>query len=215
MSTKPGSVAFTPRERRIIETHRTPEQVQRYLSALSYNRETGGATLRSFRASLRRGEVHCLEAALVAAAILEQHGHPPLLLSLESQDKLDHVIFPFRRNKLWGAVARSRDTGLHGRRPVFRSLRQLAWSYFDPYVDLTARLTGYGLGDLRDLGNYDWRFSERNVWKVERYLQEIPHRELKSSERRYERLLARFTEFRRTHPTGAPTYFENKDQWML
>ena len=126
MWTKPGSEAFTPRERRIIETHRTPEQVQTYLSALSYNRETGGGTLHSFRTSLRRGEVHCLEAALVAAAILEQHDYPPLLLSLESQDKLDHVVYPFQRNKLWGAVARSRDTGLHGRRPVFRTLRQLA-----------------------------------------------------------------------------------------
>ena len=215
MWTKPGREAFTPRERQIIETHRTPEQVQRYLSALRYNRETGGGTLRSFRTSLRRGEVHCLEAALVAAAILEQHGYPPLLLSLESQDKLDHVIFPFQRRKLWGAVARSRDTGLHGRRPVFRYLRQLVWSYFDPYVDYTARLTGYGVCDLNELGNYDWRFSGRNVWKVERYLQELPHRELKSSERRYQRLLARFDAFRQTHPTGAPTYFENRDVWMM
>ncbi|MCA1556029.1 MAG: hypothetical protein LC747_04990 [Acidobacteria bacterium] len=214
MSMKPGREVFTPRERQIIETCRTPGQVQRYLSALAYNRETEGETLRSFRTSLRCGEVHCLEAALIAVVILEQHGYPPLLLSLESQDKLDHVIFPFQRNKLWGAVARSRDTGLHGRRPVFRNLRQLAWSYFDPYVDTTARLTGYGLGDLRDLGNYDWRFSERNVWKVERYLQEIPHRALNSSDRRYARLLARFNEFRQTHPAGAPTYFENRDVWM-
>jgi hypothetical protein len=214
MWTKPGSEAFTPRERRIIETHRTPEQVQTYLSALSYNRETGGGTLHSFRTSLRRGEAHCLEAALVAAAILEQHDYPPLLLSLESQDKLDHVVYPFQRNKLWGAVARSRDTGLHGRRPVFRNLRQLAWSYFDPYVDYTARLTGYGVCHLSELGNYDWRFSARNVWKVERHLQELPHRELKSSERRYRRLLARFDAFRQAHPTGAPTYFENRDVWM-
>ena len=215
MSTKPVREAFTARERRIIETHRTPRQVQRYLSAVPYNRETDGETLCSFRASLRRGTVHCLEAALVAAVILEQHGYPPLLLSLESQDKLDHVVFPFRRDNLWGAVARSRDTGLHGRRPVFRNLRQLAWSYFDPYVDTTARITGYGLGNLYELGNYDWRFSARNVWKVERYLQELPHRALNSSERRYRRLLARFDAFRQTHPTGAPTYFENKDVWMM
>jgi hypothetical protein len=215
MSTKPGSDAFTARERRIIETHRTPAQVQRYLSALAYNRETHGETLCSFRTSLRRGKVHCLEAALVAAVILEQHGYPPLLLSLESQDKLDHVVFPFRQNNLWGAIARSRDTGLHGRRPVFRNLRQLAWSYFDPYVDTTARITGYGLGDLSELGRYDWRFSGRNVWKVERYLQEIPHRALNSSERRYAQLLARFVAFRQTNPTGAPTYFDNKDQWMM
>jgi hypothetical protein len=215
MSLKPAMDAFTARERRIIETHRTPAQVQRYLSAISYNRETQGATLCSFRTSLRRGKVHCLEAALVAAAILEQHGYPPLLLSLESQDQLDHVVFPFRQNNLWGAIARSRDTALHGRRPVFRNLRQLAWSYFDPYVDTTARLTGYGLGDLYELGNYDWRFSGRNVWKVERYLQEIPHRALNSSERRYRQLVARFVAFRQTNPTDTPTYFDNKDQWMM
>ncbi|HEX8635844.1 MAG TPA: hypothetical protein VF703_16965 [Pyrinomonadaceae bacterium] len=214
MWTKPERAAFTARERKIIETHRTPEQVQRYLSGLAYNRERGGGTLRSVRTSLRLKEVHCLEAALVAAAILEQHGHPPLLLSLESQDKLDHVVFPFRRDKLWGAIARSRDTGLHGRLPVFRNVRQLAWSYFDPYVDYTARVTGYGVANLYDLGNYDWRFSGRNVWKVERYLQELPHRELKSSERRYRQLLARFEAFRQTHPTGAPEYFDNRDVWM-
>ena len=215
MSTKPGRAVFTPRERKLIETHRTPEQVQRYLSTLAYNRERNGETLRSFRASLGRGRVHCLEAALVAAAILEQHDYPPLLLSLESQCKLDHVVYVFRRNNLWGAIARSRDTALHGRRPVFRNLRQLAWSYFDPYVDFNARIIGYGLGDLRELGNYDWRFSERNVWKVERYLQEIPHRPLKSSERRYQRLVARFAEFRQNNPTGTPTYFEDKDLWMM
>jgi hypothetical protein len=214
MSMKPRREAFNARERRIVETHRTPRQVQRFLSALAYNRETEGETLASFRTSLVRRKVHCLEAALIAAVILEQHNYPPLLLSLESQDKLDHVIYPFRRNNLWGAIARSRDTGLHGRRPIFRSLRQLAWSYFDPYVDTTARITGYGLGDLRELGNYDWRFSGRNVWKVERYLQEIPHRALNSSERRYQQLVARFHAFRQKNPTGAPTYFDNKDQWM-
>jgi hypothetical protein len=98
------------------------------LSALGYNREREGPTLRSFRAALRRGEAHCLEAAMIAAVMLEQHNYPPLLLSLESQDKLDHVGFLYRRKNLWGAIARSRDTGLHGRRPVFRYLRQLAWA---------------------------------------------------------------------------------------
>jgi hypothetical protein len=62
------------------------------------------------------------------------------------------------------------ETGSRGRRPVFRNLRQLVWSYFDPYVDTTARLTGYGLASMYELGGYDWRFSKRNVWKVERHL---------------------------------------------
>ena len=189
--------------------------MQRYLSSMPYNWMPEGTVIRSFREVVKRNEAHCLEAALVAAVIMEQHGYPPLLLSLESKDKLDHVVFIFRQKNFWGAVARSRDTGLHGRLPVFRNLRQLAWSYFDPYVDLTGRITGYGVGDLRELNNYDWRFPPRNLWKVENYLREIPHRKIRSSDERYKRLLARYKQFKREHSHESPTYFSNRHQWML
>ena len=103
-------------------------------------------------------------AAVGAAVILEQHGYPPLLLDLESQDLLDHVIFVFRENGRWGSIARSRDIGLHGRKAVYRSLQRLALSYFDPFVDFSlGRLKGYGVTSLYDLGNYDWRFSPRKM----------------------------------------------------
>lgn len=212
---EPRREDFTSEEWELIRANRTPRRVQRLLSAMAYNREPGPATLRSFREVVRRRTAHCLEAAMAAAVILEQHNYPPLVLSLESQDKLDHVVFVYRHEGLWGAVARSRDIGLHGRHPVFRHLRHLAWSYFDPYVDETARITGYGLGDLRELGNYDWRFSPKNVWKVERYLQEIPHREISSSDARHRRLLDRYRQFKKQHPGKAPDYFANRHQWML
>lgn len=214
MSGRPGREQFTARERRLVEEHTTPARVQRMLTGMRYNWERCGGTLRSFREVVRRGEAHCLEAALAAAVILEQHGYPPLLLSLESQDKLDHVVFVYRSGNRWGSVGRSRDVGLHGRRPVFRSLRHLAYSYFDPYVDETARITGYGLASMYELGGYDWRFSPRNVWKVERHLQEIPHTHLPSSERRYRRLLARYREFHRRHPDRSPDYFDSRVTWM-
>ena len=214
MSRAPGRGQFTDGEWRVVEAHRTPARVQRFLSALKYNREREGGTLRSFREVLRRGEAHCLEAALAAAVILEQHGYPPLLLSLESQDKLDHVVYVFRQGGRWGSLGRSRDLGLHGRRPVFRSLRHLAYSYFEPYVDTTARITGYGLSNLYELGGYDWRFSPRNVWRVERHLQELPHKPLPSSERRYRQLLARYEEFHARHPDRSPDYFESRVTWM-
>jgi hypothetical protein len=215
MNEQPGRKDFTRKEWKVIQSRGTPRQVQRYLSSMPYNWMPEGTTIRSFREVVKRNEAHCLEAALVAAVIMEQHGYPPLLLSLESKDKLDHVVFIFRQKNLWGAVARSRDTGLHGRLPVFRNLRQLAWSYFDPYVDLTGRITGYGVGDLRELNNYDWRFSPRNLWKVENYLREIPHRKIRSSEQRYKRLLARYKQFKREHPDESPSYFSNRHQWML
>jgi hypothetical protein len=207
--------AFTREELRIIQRHRTPEQVQRFLRGLPYNRELHGDTLRSFRQVVRLKTAHCLEAALVAAVILEQHGYPPLVVSFESKDGVDHVIFVFRRRGRWGAVARSRDAGLHGRKPVFRGIRDLVWSYFDPYVDLTGRITGYQLVDLRVLGNYDWRLALTNIWKVENYLLEIPHRTLRSSNRRYLRLLARFRAYHERHP-GEPVVeiYPNRQRWM-
>ena len=206
---------FTREERRIIDRHRTPEQVQQFLRRLRYNWELDGDTLRSFRQVVRLKTAHCLEAALVAAAILEQHGYPPLVVSFESKDGVDHVIFVFRRRGRWGAVARSRDAGLHGRKPVFRSIRDLVWSYFDPYVDFTGRITGYQLVDLRALGRYDWRLADTNIWKVENYLLEIPHRKLRSSNRRYLGLLETFREYRRRHPRGPVVeIYRDRQRWM-
>src|SRR5712691_9347110 len=173
--------AFRPKEWEVIRKYRTPRQVQAFLRALPCNWEKRKETLRTFRGVVRHWKAHCLEAALTAATILEQHGYPPLLLDLESKDRLDHVLFLFRRSGLYGTVARSRDFGLHGRKPAFRTLRRLVMSYVDPYVDNTARITGYGVLDLRTLERCDWRLSPRNVWSVERALIRMPHRKLDTS----------------------------------
>lgn len=210
------STSFTPRERRLIARLRTPAQVQAYLNALPYNSERDGETLRSFRGVVRHGSAHCLEAALLAATVLEPHGFPPLVISFESIDKLDHVIFVYRERGRWGSVARSRDPGLHGRRPVFRTPRALAASYRDPYVDFTGRVTGFAVVDLnRVMGRYDWRLSERNVWKVEQVLIDYPHRRLVMSDARYARLLARYKAFRASHDDRKPwKYYEGRETWM-
>src|SRR5689334_10940141 len=180
--------SFTAAERRLIRRLRTPAAVQRYLNALPYNQEPHGrATLRSFRGVVRHGCAHCLEAALFAAVVLEQHGYPPRVLSFESIDELDHVIFVYRTARGWGSVARSRDPGLHGRRPVFATPRALALSYVDPYVDYTGRVVGYAVVNLaEEMRDYDWRLAEKNVWKVERMLLEHPHRKIKTSDARYQ-----------------------------
>jgi hypothetical protein len=205
---------FTARERRLISRLRTPRQVQQYLNELPYNNEPGGrATLRSFRGVVRHGCAHCLEAALFAAVVLEQHGYPPLVLSFESIDQLDHVIFVYRRSGRWGSVARSRDPGLHGRKAVFASPRALAFSYVDPYIDLTGRITGYAVVDLRMLDGYDWRLAATNVWKVERMLLDYPHRPLASSDRRAKALRARYRAFRREFPDRKPLFYERRDRW--
>jgi hypothetical protein len=162
----------------VIDRLRTPLQVQAWLNALPYNSEEGGETLRSFRGVVSSGTAHCLEAALSAAAVLEQHRYPPLVLSFESIDLLDHVIFVYRTKTGWGSVARSRDPGLHGRLPLFATPRALALSYFESYIDFTGRIKAYAVVDLRVMGTYDWRLSTKNVWKVEQMLLDWPHRKI-------------------------------------
>ncbi|MBM3778124.1 MAG: hypothetical protein FJW23_07775 [Acidimicrobiia bacterium] len=204
---------FTARERRLIARLRTPLAVQRWLNDLPYNDEAGGETLRSFRGVVRTGAVHCLEAALSAATILEQHGCAPLVMSLESIDLLDHVIFVYRTPTGWGSVARSRDPGLHGRKPLFATPRALALSYVEGYVDDTGRIKGYGVADLRVLDPYDWRLSDRNVWKVERLLIDWPHRSIRSSDVRIDRLRRRYRAFREAHGVKPWRYYQGRDRW--
>jgi hypothetical protein len=206
---------LTPRERRLVARLRTPREVQGWLNALPYNIEPppGGATLRSFRGVVRHHAAHCLEAALSAATILGAHGYPPLVMSFESIDELDHVIFVYRRGGRWGSVARSRDPGLHGRKPVFATARALALSYYDPYIDYTGRLTGYVVVDLDDLmGDYDWRLAGTNVWKVERALLDHPHRQIRSSDARAERLRSRYARYREEHGRK-PLYYGGRERW--
>ena len=214
MESRPRREDFLPKEWEIIRKHRTPRQVQNFLRALPYNWEEKGETLRTFRGVVRHWSAHCLEAALTAATVLEQHGYPPLLLDLESKDRLDHVVFLFRRRGLCGTVARSRDFGLHGRKPVFRTLRHLVMSYVDPYVDNTARITGYGVLDLRTLERCDWRLSPRNVWSVERALIRMPHQKLHTSDGRHRRILRQFRAFKQSYPDRPVDFYRNQHRWM-
>ena len=212
---KPDKNSFTAAEWKLVQRLNTPAKVQRFFSSMSYNRETNGGTLRSFRELIKTNEAHCLEAALGAAVILEQHGYPPLLLDLESQDLLDHVIYVFRENGHWGSIARSRDIGLHGRKPVYRSPRDLAWSYFDPFVDFSGRLKGYALTSLYELGDYDWRFSPRRMLKIEDHLRAIPHKRMHSSETRYQNLLKKYKNYKKRYPDRSPSYYDSRPSWLL
>jgi hypothetical protein len=209
-------VTFTRRERRLIARLPTPLAVQDYLNRLPYNTEPapGGATLRSFRGVVRHGTAHCLEAALFAAVVLEQHGYPPLVLSFESIDELDHVIFVYKRRGRWGSVARSRDPGLHGRRPVFASPRALALSYADPYVDYTGRVTGYAVVDVgHEMNGYDWRLADTNIWKVERMLLDYPHRRIKTSNRRFRQLRKWYRAYRAANDGRKPIDYRGTERW--
>lgn len=211
----PALTRYTAQERRLIASLRTPRQVQRFLRSLPYNWE---ATLRTFRGVAKAGRAHCLEAVLFTAAVLEHHGYPPTVLDIESVDGIDHVLFLYRNGDRWGTVARSRDFGLHGRPPIYRTIRALAESYMDAYVDGSGRLNAYGVAHLDALTPADWRLSIRSVWRVERALIAMPHHSLRTGERRYQRALQRFQAFKAsgtsiTRRSMRALYGEQVDRW--
>ncbi|HET6403842.1 MAG TPA: hypothetical protein VFH78_04290 [Candidatus Thermoplasmatota archaeon] len=194
-------------ERRLVARLDTPAKVQAWLrDEVAYNK---ARSMRSFRGVLQHKSAHCLEGALAAAFLLERHRYPPLLLDLESADGLDHVVFAYRaRSGRWGAVGQSRYPALMGRKAVFRSARDLAWSYVDPFVDRTGRVTGWALYDLREhTGGPDWRYDPGNVWRIERTLLDLPHQPLKASDARHRRWKRRYLAWKREHDEEPPTTF--------
>ncbi|MEO8192377.1 MAG: hypothetical protein ABI681_00910 [Gemmatimonadales bacterium] len=210
---EPPPLPFTAAERRLVHQLRTPASVQRWLNDLPYNTEPAGDTMRGFRGVVRTRTAHCLEAALFTATTLEQHGYPPLTLGFESIDLLDHVIFVYRTPTGWGSVARSRDPGLHGRKPVFATPRALALSYAEGYVDHSGRIKGYTVLDLRVLDPYDWRLSPKNLWKVEQLLIDSPHRPIASSDKLFRERHRRYRDFIHRNGYKPWKYFKGRESW--
>ncbi len=170
--------------KKISRKYSTPLKVQKLIKSFKYNTEPQGETLKSALLTFKQKNAHCLEGAFLAAAILEHVGYPPLVMSLESIDDLDHVVYVYKKNNKWGSVAYSRDAGLHGRKPIFSSLRNLALSYYEPYIDKTGCITGYQIANLDD-SKSNWRFSSKNVWKAEQHLIDIKHKTIKFNPKRH------------------------------
>ena len=115
---------------------RTPAQIQSYLHTIPVNHEIGGETILSVREVLRQRRAHCIEGAFVAACALWMHGDPPLLVHLDCDlSDYPHVIAVFRRMGCWGAISKTNGTPLRYRDPVYRTLRELAMSYFHEYFN--------------------------------------------------------------------------------
>lgn len=169
---------FTPAERAVFRRLSTPPKIQRYLDDLPYDKEPNGPRCRSPRMVMRDRTAHCMSGALVGAAALRMLGYPPLLLDLEAVRDTDHVLAIFRRNGHWGAVAKSNYAGLRYREPVYRTLRELAISYFEHYFNLARERTLRNYSrpvNLRRFDSIHWMTSEKDPWEIPEYLTTIPH----------------------------------------
>jgi hypothetical protein len=173
------SHGFSRDELATLRRLRTPARIQSFLdSEIGYNKEPRGATCLSPRRVLRDRLAHCMEGALFGAAALRVHGFPALLLDLEAVRDDDHVLAIFRQRGHWGAIAKSNYSGLRFREPVYRTLRELAISYFEHYYNLAGEKTLRTYSRPVNLSRFDslgWMTAEDDVWEIPRYLTGIAH----------------------------------------
>lgn len=169
------------KERDVYRRLTTPDKIQRFLDELPYNKERGGETCYSPRSVIEKNTAHCMEGALFAAAAMRMLGEPALLLDLEAVRDDDHVLAVFRRRGGWGAMAKSNYAGLRFREPVYRSLRELAMSYFEHYFNLKGEKTLRRYSRPVNLKRFDkigWMTSAEDVWAIPEYLVDIYHTSL-------------------------------------
>ncbi|MBX4200337.1 hypothetical protein KW790_02670 [Candidatus Parcubacteria bacterium] len=157
---------------------RTPAQIQDFLNKLKFNFEKSGETLKSPKKVLETKSAHCLEGALLAASILWGNGHKPLLLDLKaSRPDYDHVVALYKHRGMWGAISKTNHAVLRYREPVYKSIRELAMSYFHEYFlkDGTKTLKSFSKPfDLSKLGS-DWIISKKDLFYISRALDKSLH----------------------------------------
>jgi hypothetical protein len=178
MASAVETFGFRAGELRKLRSLKTPYGIQRYLDAMPYHLAD---TAWSPRRVLHENTSHCYEGALFAAAALRVNGFPPLVLDLEAEQDTDHVIAIYHINGGWGAVAKSNFTGCRYREPVYRTLRELALSYFDVYFNLRGERTLRRFSRPVNLARFDsrhWMTTDTPVWFVAEYLLTIAHTEL-------------------------------------
>jgi hypothetical protein len=191
----------------------SPQKIQAYLYALRQNFEPDGDTCRPVRAVLQARRAHCIEGAMLAACALWVHGEPPLLMDLRAVRDFDHVVALFRRRGRWGAISKTNGAFLRWRDPVYRSLRELALSYFHEYTNKLHHKTlrEYSLPfDLRRVDPAVWVRGDKNAWSVCEALDELRHfplvdaHHMKSVTRRdpFERRVGGMLQYRRRGVAG-------------
>jgi len=176
--TRPSDLGLAPGEFAVLRRLDTPQKIQAYLLALKQNFEHDGESCRPVREVIRTGRAHCIEGAMLAAAALWAHGEPPLLLDMRAEHDFDHVVAIFKRHGRWGAISKTNGIGLRWRDPVYRTLRELAISYFHEYANKRSHKTlrEYSLPfDLRRVDPAVWVHGVKNAWSVCEALDELRH----------------------------------------
>jgi len=176
--------AFNLKEFDVFKKLNSPSKIQDFIDAIPINFEKNGETCWSPLSVLKHNKAHCLEGALLAAAIFWYHGKPPLLLDLVTTQNDDyHTVALFKEGNLWGAISKTNHAFLRYRDPVFKNVRELAMSYFNEYFLDSGKKTlrSYsGAFDLTKFGE-DWLVAKNNLWNIAEALDNAKHYKILNS----------------------------------
>ncbi len=176
----------------VFQSLNSPAKIQDFLNDLFVNFEDDGETCHSPLAILKRRKAHCMEGAMLGAAIFWYHGERPLLLDLKTAEPdMDHVVALFRDRGRWGAVSKTNHAVLRYREPIFKTIRELALSYFHEYFLDDGRKTLRSYSRPFSLLAYEdsWLTSEDNLWAIPEDLDDSFHSPIlqKNQERKLRR----------------------------
>lgn len=164
---------------RIFRKLDSPRRIQDFLNTLRINFEEHGETCSSPLAVLQRGSAHCMEGAMLAAAALRMHGFPPLVVDLRATpDDYDHVLAVFKQHGCWGAITKTNHAVLRYREPVYRTIRELAMSFFHEYFDDGGRKNLRSFSMPISLARFDrlqWMTAAGDLWEIPQYLDAVRH----------------------------------------
>lgn len=146
----------------------SPAKVQDFVDEIPINFELDGETCYSPLTALKNNKAHCMEGALLAAAAFWHNGQRPLLLDLKTRKDDDHVVTLFKENGRWGAVSKTNHAVLRYRDPIYKTVRELALSYFNEYFLDNGKKTMRSYSAPFSLFQYDddWLVSKRDVWRI-------------------------------------------------
>jgi hypothetical protein len=167
----------------LLKKINTPVKIQNFLDEIPMNFELEGDTCFSPMTVLEKNTCHCIEGAILAALILRAHNHPPLLLDLAAdKTDYDHVVAVFRIDGRWGAISKTNHSVLRYREPVYKSVRELAMSYFHDYVNInTRKKTLRSFAGPINLSRFDrlgWMTNREEVFYIPEYLADAEHNKI-------------------------------------
>lgn len=174
-----NKMGFNNQEIRILKRLNSPKKIQNFLDKLKINFEQKGDTCMSPRFVIKTRKAHCMEGAMLAAAALEFHGAKPLVMDLRAVDHdFDHVVAVFKQFGCFGAISKTNHAVLRYREPVYKTIRELALSYFHEYFDDKGRKNLREYSNPLDLSRFHklhWQTSSKNLFEIPDYLDKIKH----------------------------------------